>query len=302
MVSWVDGPSTSEYIIIADLPNSLRNRYNIEALDTNPKLRSRLKELDMEICSKFQAIVAEGLTLKVIDADDLSKKIFAAAKKLDSNPFVVSLDRSYFPEARHLDPTTEYGSARVVGHYSRPNLETEATEIMRESASLSLLRGGDKKGVILVDVGIYNGATLSRVIPMLEQRDVKIDGIVVGIVSPRIKSYAQFLSFDVIAVEPTNYSVWVDSRDIFLIDGKQIPSNIGIDKYERKFVPFIDDVENAVNAGIKREKLGELRSLCFEANSRLFSTLREFGVSTDTISTPISSRLVDASARRMKTF
>jgi hypothetical protein len=295
-------PSTSEYVIVADLLGSLRSRCSIEAIDTNPELCFKIKELEKEVCGKFHEFVVEGLSVKVIDSEELSKKILIAAKKIDGDPYIISLDRSYFPDAKHLDPTTEYRSGRVVAHYSKPSLETQATEIMKDLAPLSLLRGGGKNGAILVDVGIDSGTTLGVVIPILEQREIKIEGVVVGIISPRFKPYPEVFGYKAVAVEPANWSVWVDSRDIFLIDGRQIPSNAGVDRYEKKFVPFIDDVENASSSGIKREKMTELRSLCFEANSRLLGVLREFGVSTDTIGTPIASRLVDSSARRRKTF
>ena len=295
-------PSTGEYVIVADLVGTLAYRCNIREAETNPELKARIKTIEKEIIGRFKELVKSAVTIRVVDAEDLASKIFEAAKKIDPNPYIVALDRSYFPKTMHMDPTTEYGSYKIVAHYNKPNLESQADEIVRDLSRPSLLRGSRDTGIILVDVGIASGATMREVIQMLEQRKVKISEIVVGVISPELKPFMQFMGYKVTTVEPVNWSTWVDSRDIFLVDGRQIPKWSGIGGVETKFVPFTDDVEKVSGSSIRDDKKGALTALCFEARTRLLSTLKDFGIDTSRIDTPFTSRLVDAKVRRMKSF
>ncbi len=286
-------PSTkNEYLVVADVLESLRYRFNISEAETNQELRSKVKALEEEMCQRLQGMVKRGVTVRKIDSAELSARMLSEAAKIGKDQVIVCLDRSYLPKAQHLDPTTEY-FGRVVAHYNFSSLEVQADKLKEHLKTLSLRRGGEEeKKVILVDVGISSGETITSVIPLLIERDIKIAGIVSGITSVDGGKKVQELGYKVTTLEPMTWVDWVDARDLFLIDGAQEPRRVrSFDK--RKFVPFTDAVERDTDSHIDKRKIQEFRNLCTEANLRLLNMLKESGVNTTAIGSPISARVVD---------
>lgn len=283
-------PSTkSECLVVADVLETLANRFGIKEAETNQKLISKVKELEIEFSQKLQELVFDNISVRKIEASELSNKIFSEVRKIYKNSVIVCLDRSYFPNELHLHPTREYEGG-IVAHHNLPSLDQQAGQIKNELEKRFLLRGGKETGVILVDVGISGGRTLIEVIPILKKKGIKIDGIVAGIVSTsgeeRIKSES---GYKVIGLEPKTWVEWIDARDLFLIDGMQI-RGLARDGYKGKFMSLPDAVDQDRISNIRPEKKEDFRKLCVQANRRLFEILREFKIDTTVIGQPLGYR------------
>ena len=232
-------PLTNEFVVVADVLGTLRYRFGMKEAETDQNLRCAVNLMEDEFCERLQKLVEDGIRIRKLDASTLTEKLLVATRQIGNNPTVVCLDRSYLPDAQHLDPTLEYGSWRIVAHVNSPSLEAQADKLNEHLKGISLLRGGAEIGIVLVDVGISEGRTLTRVIDLLEERKIKIEGIVCGLKSSVGEENIKERGYKVTAVEPGTWKSWVDSRDLFLIDGIQELDRFRAGSY-RRYIPLMD--------------------------------------------------------------
>ena len=119
-------PLTNEFVVVADVLGTLRYRFGIKEAETDQDLRCAVNLMEDELCERLQKLVEDGIRIRRLDASNLTEKLLAAIRQIGNNPAVVCLDRSYLPDAQHLDPTLEYGSWRIVAHVNSPSLEAQA--------------------------------------------------------------------------------------------------------------------------------------------------------------------------------
>jgi len=222
-----------------------------------------------------------------MDPAELSARILSEVRKIDQNPIMVCLDRAYFPDELHIHVTTDYAK-RVVAHYDSPPLEEQADAIKVQLKTKALLRGGKELSVVLVDVGISEGITLFKIIPLLEERRIKIAGIVSGVTSINgEKNVREKFGYSITTVEPKTWATWKDERDLFLIDGTQVPKEAQRGT-TRRFVQYTEWVDSDPYSKIRTEKLQEFGELCRDMNTRLLAELRELRANTAVVGEPIS--------------
>lgn len=293
-------PSTrNEYLIIADVLDTLANRYGMKSEASNSEFVSKVRELENEFYKKLQDMVDEGIVVRRIDPHGLSEKILAEVSKMEGKPTMVCLDRSYFPDALHINVTTDYAK-RVVAHYDSPSLEVQADEIRDRLKTSGLLRGGKEPSVVLVDVGISEGVTLFKIIPFLVERGIQIDGIVSGVTSINgERNIKEKFSYEIITVEPKTWATWKDERDLFLIDGTQVPKEAQRGT-TRRFLQYTECVDSDPYSKIRTGKLYDFRELCKDMNTRLLTELRELRANTTAIGEPMNLQSLQRIARAIR--
>ena len=275
-----------EYVIVADVVETLAYKYGVRDAVSNPELKSRIKKLEAELYAKMKEMVTPNLTVKIIEAADLAERILSVCNKIDPDAVIVCLDRSYFPDKLHVNPTAEFGN-KIVAHYNFPSLTTEADKIEAELKGRAVLNGGLASSIILVDTGINEGDTLTKIIRLLEIRGVKISGIVSGLTSDRGKDKLQkAFKHEITSIEPATWRKWTDGRDLFLIDGPLPPERLRSNV--REFIPITDAIDEDSRSFIRDEMKERFKELCALGNTRLFSTLKEFGIDTKVIGEHIS--------------
>ncbi len=295
-------PSTkTDFIVVADLLGTLRNKFGIKEAETSKEFRTKVKELEEEFCMRLQPLVDPGLVVKRLDAEELSSKIIAEAKKVNENPVIVCLDRAFLPETLHMDATRNSGG-RVVARYGYPTLEEQADAIKTYLNRLKLARGKEEeRGIVLVDIGISEGVTLFRVIPLLQERGVKIEGIVSGITSEKGQSNVESkFGYRISTVQPKTWATWHDMRDMFLIDGEQIPKEAHTIAPKRRFIPYTERVDSDPYAKIQISKIKKFRELCYEMSSRLLRVSIEHGINMAVIGEPMSKESLVGIGRALK--
>ena len=292
-------PLTDEFVVVTDVLGTLRYRFGIKEAETNQNLRYAVNLMEDEFCERLQRMTESGTIIRKLDASTLTEKLLVAIRRIGDNPVVVCLDRSYLPDTQHLDPTLEYGSWRIVAHINFPSLEVQADKLNERLKEISLLRGRAETEVVLVDVGINEGRTLTRVIDLLEERQIKIGGIICGLGSSVGEKTIEARGYKVTAVEPETWKSWIDSRDLFLIDGIQEPERFRGGNY-RRYVPLMDIMDRDDGFGIRSEQKGAFRDLCMEMNSRLLNLLKNSGIDTTIIGRPLAARLENTKIRSLR--
>ena len=89
-------------------------------------------------------------------------------------------------------------------------------------------------------------------------------------------------------------------RDLFLIDGEQIPKEAQNVIPKRRFIPYTERVDSDPYAKVQISKIKEFRDLCYEMSLRLLSVSREFGINTAVIGEPMSKESLVGVGRALK--
>jgi hypothetical protein len=280
-----------DYLITMDIVETLAHKYSIKDILDNPQLMEKIEDLQTEFVEKFKTVLPDNLSLKVIPASILSKEIIKAVKDIkreQSNSLTVSLDRIYMhiPDVdfqlevtRETDPISF--DITIAPRYGFPLINEQI-----EKLKTDIMSKGEKNefGIILVDVGMAGGDTLKNILFTLENKGIKINGIVLGLCQESnymslLRSYGNKIK----VVNESSWANWDEARDLFLIDGIQIPKSYSKENVKR-FVPYTEDT--VVPLILPDEKLQTFKDVCNEANVSLLKILKEHKINTKAIGKP----------------
>ncbi|MCL5105860.1 MAG: hypothetical protein M1331_00470 [Candidatus Marsarchaeota archaeon] len=273
-----------KYIVIEDAFEYLTYGLNIKEIGAYPEIKSIIKNIEESSCQKLQEIVKKNINIIQLNSTDLSLKLIDEAKKNYPESIIICLDRSYLPEAQHINITTEYGG-RLVPYYKTDSFldQINMINVYLKNKNLS----EHSKGIVLIDVGISSGDTLIEILNKLKEERMPINGIIVGLASYSGLFRINELGYDVKVIEPMDWVDWIDSRDLLLIDGMQEPELIA-DPNLRRFVPLYEIIERDPNTHVAKNKFSQFKNICKEGNSQLLASLKEFKIEIKNINKPIS--------------
>ena len=244
------------YLITRDVVETLVNRYKI-SLDEGQK--SEIKRLETEFVRKFWQCcgLSGSAVLKELGADHISEELSKMLRRTDT-PYV-SFDRTYVPVAqaylevtRLTDPKT--GNVTIT---ERPGNDPLETQIGR-------LREYQK--VAIVDSGVFEGKTITKIVGMLEDRGISVSEVYLGVAD---YSFEMVGGRRVEVVGRFNFFEWIELKDLLGIDGRNVGAEGGI----RLFVPYWENLDWASIPESNREKVVEL---CKSYNKELIDILRKY--------------------------
>jgi hypothetical protein len=170
---------------------------------------------------------------------------------------ILSLDRVYFPFADYFIDVT-----RIT------DLQTGKITIGERPGSISLEKQiEDLQGIgdiCLADVGAFEGDTLIETIDILKRNGIFVKEIVLGYVG---NVALNKLKVDTKYLETRNFYEWIELRDFFGIDGRNLRSLDG----KRRFIPYWENLKKW--ASISDYDIEYARQLCLEFNSLLIGLL-----------------------------
>lgn len=247
------------YLITKDLVETLRNKYNFKLSED---LCSKIRILGNDFVSKFWGVseLPNSINKCELKANTLTTELMNLLRK-NGNPEYVSLDRVYAPLApkflevtRLTDPET--GTIKISERYGSKPLLNQINDL-------------ENNRIILVDVGIFDGKTLLKVIDMMEQKNLTVTEIYLAVsnwnISPELNNNRSLR-----VVKRFNFYEWIELRDLLGIDGR----NIGINNDgTRNYVPYW---ENLIDwASIPKVAEKKVVDLCKEYSKILFAVLRK---------------------------
>ena len=262
-------PGVTTYLITRDLVPTLRRKIG---LDLDQSIATTISELERTFMEEFWQHVPPNIERAEALAEEVTGGLESKARQ--SRLPIVSLDRVYMPNAdaylevtRITDPQT--GKVKVA---ERPGSEPIQKQIER-------LNG--YKRITLVDVGAFEGETLSVVCEALSQNKVEIENIVLGFTDARAPRRINH-SIDVTSLRSFNFYEWIELRDFFGIDGRLIDDGSGL----RKFMPYWENPRQW--ASIAQDRETAVIDLCKQYNRRLINLLETNGLDTRKIGEHIS--------------
>lgn len=256
------------YLLSRDLVETLERKFGF-SIDV--VLKEDVKELEQEFIDCFRRYVPENVRYNCVNAQDISNQI---ASILEYARFpVISLDRVYIPSAQEFLEVTR-----------QTNQETGQVKIAERPGALSIEEQVEKireyKEIVLADVGAFEGTTILDICDLLSQRDIKVDEIVLGISSNEANKKLN-KTRKVSALNLFNFYEWIELRDLFGIDGR----NIGIRNGKREFIPYWENL--CKWASISTENRDEVERLCKKFNSELIGKLWQEGYDLNRIGRPV---------------
>ena len=127
--------------------------------------------------------------------------------------------------------------------------------------------------VSLVDVGAFEGDTILDICRRVEEEGIKVDGVYLGF-SSEIANGKIGNRYRYRVLNSFNLYEWIELRDFFGIDGRNIENNDG----QKMFIPYW---ENLIKwASVPEENEKEVRELCISYNQKLMYLLKEDGQDT----------------------
>ena len=272
------------YVLTMDVPETLARKYGITEALVNPDLRERLETVQEVFAASYQAVMPDGVNTRLFYTGGMTEQLTAAAEKMRSaigNPIVVSLDHVYDTKADfHLEITRETnpmtGQKKLANRFGTPPINEQFKTLRR----LSRKRGANSDGVLLTDVGSFEGGTLGEVTKRLETYGIPLQGVVIGLTSSVGMSTltAKFgEKIQMLEVIPSMFE-WVEVRDLILIDGRKVPQIYTQDGV-RRYIPYIDNLRDW--ATLRTQAQQDLAArLCNTAYSEVITLLRETGANT----------------------
>ena len=256
------------YLVTKDIVETLERKIGYQL---NKELKRYVKGLENQFLTNFWQFVPTRIEKRAIDAPSVSAKLDDISRS-NGTP-VISLDRVYIPSAQEFLEVTR-----------QTNQETGQVKIAERPGALSIEEQVEKireyKEIVLADVGAFEGTTILDICDLLSQRDIKVDEIVLGISSNEANKKLN-KTRKVSALNLFNFYEWIELRDLFGIDGR----NIGIRNGKREFIPYWENL--CKWASISTENRDEVERLCKKFNSELIGKLWQEGYDLNRIGRPV---------------
>jgi len=136
------------------------------------------------------------------------------------------------------------------------------------SEQMKALRGYKK--ISLVDVGAFEGDTVLEICERIKKVGVEVSRVYLGF-SSEVGSKRISNLYETTILNMFNLYEWIELRDLFGIDGRNIKCKDG----GKMFIPYW---ENLIKwASISEEKEKEVRNLCISYNKKLLCLLEDDG-------------------------
>jgi len=256
------------YLLSRDLIETLERKFGF-SLNTN--LRKDVKGLEQRFVSEFQRYVPSNVEYTCVEAQNISDQI--ASKLVEVKSPIVSLDRVYIPRAQEFLEVTrqtnqQTGEVKIAERPGAPSLKEQIEGIKKY------------KTIALADVGAFEGVTLLDICDLLSQQGINVDEVILGISSNDANKKLNARR-KVSALNLFNFYEWIELRDLFGIDGR----NIGIKNGRREFIPYWENL--CKWASISTESREEVETLCKEFNSQLIGKLWQEGYDLSRIGRPV---------------
>ncbi|MFQ5621395.1 MAG: hypothetical protein ACE5FT_06140 [Candidatus Nanoarchaeia archaeon] len=207
----------------------------------------KIRLLEYEFLAEFWPYIPQDAEPCVLNCTDISMEL----KKTVGEGTVVSLDRMYYPWADGFVDVTRGSN----GLQPRPDMASINEQV-------SSLPGR----FTLVDVGVFQGETLTDICERMEASGKQVDRIIVGIANRDVRLVQPYT-----ALNTYTLCDWMELRDLIGIDGKMV------DVQERRFKPYWDNLVKGATIPVANESV--VRGLCKVYNSKLLSILDIYDLS-----------------------
>lgn len=244
------------YLVTKDLVETLERKIGYKLKEDS---KTKIKILEDEFITEFWPFIPNNLSKLAISALEVSERLNSITK--ESKYPIISLDKVYITSAdeylevtRITDPIT--GKIKIAGRSGNKSLEEQ----------INKLRNYNK--MVLADVGAFEGDTLLDITKRLEMMGVNIEKIYLGFSDNR--AYKKINSSKKLyCLYRFDFYEWIELRDLFGIDGRNVESCDGI----KRFIPYW---ENLVGwASISKENELNVAILCKYYNNKLLEILQE---------------------------
>lgn len=257
------------YLITRDIAETLERKFGYALCGD---ARSGIARIEDGFLSDFWPQIPDNMNRAEIEASDASLRMDSLLS-LSELP-VISLDRVYATKAdgylevtRITDPIT--GKMSLSERPGKMPLENQMELI------------GSYGRVVAADAGAFEGSTILEVCEMIEDRGASVEGIYLGISSPKVNSILNKNRRVVSLYTFEDLAEWIEMRDFLGIDGR----NVGYCDGKRIYIPYWENLSEW--ASIPGESLDVVKEVCMDYNANLMGLLEGMGYSTESIGRPI---------------
>ncbi|MDE1870153.1 MAG: hypothetical protein KGH71_04180 [Candidatus Micrarchaeota archaeon] len=278
------------YIITKDVNDTLLNKLGVNEVMTVPKLRDQIDRLQDSLIKEFKGVLSPDTNIKVFDTATISSSIQKKLVELVRNdiyPISISLDRVYRRYASlHLEVTRAINPINgdklpLTNRHNSAPLQDQVKDLAVMINFLKHKYPSKKIEVAMLDVGSFEGNTVTMIEELLRSADIFVNHIVLGLSTPQgygnlLKIYGDRVSVRI----PTEFYEWMELRDLFLIDGKQVPDSYRVNG-ARVFVPYTEMLVK--DASVPEQNEREAIEICLRYNKEILEILKSNGVNRDRI-------------------
>ncbi len=276
------------YVLTMDIPETLARKYGVWQALENRWLNEALDNLQERFIVRFQREILDCAPLIVRVTNVMAVQISDAVDKMKAkvgNQLVVGLDKIYDPRAdfyleitRETNPlkpnesvvTNRFGALPIDAQFSALRRAVILRSAENEKAGI------EDGGVIITDVGGFEGSTLKMLNLELSKRGIPISGVILGIMPEgNVDKVKELFGDRVQILNPTRMYEWVELRDFFLIDGRKAPDIYSEDGI-RRYIPYTENLRGW--ASIRNERVDACVAMCKENYSATTELLRQIGV------------------------
>ncbi len=283
---------TPTYIVTKDLASTLVHRCGIGEVESNEGLRNRIAALEVSFIEKFATLVPKGKEMIILPIEEIADavKLRIMSIPTGNKGMVVTLDPLFLKDAdailsitRQMNPDTRIN--KMGSRYGTPDVDEQIREIEMKLAA----RDRKAEGITLVDIGSFSGTTLKELVRMLKTRGIHVRAIILGLSSEKVKDTLRKASegIGVYVTHQRDFFEWLELRDLFLIDGRNVPREYNNGE-NRGFIPYTENL--AEWASIPDNNIQDCIRLCRRYNAELLTVLKETGSDTSRIGVHIPLR------------
>ncbi len=248
------------YLISKDIVETLERKLDFTL---NQKIKTEIKILENEFLNKFWPYIPQEINQVSVNCQDTSTSLEQQTKL--SNLPVISLDRVYITNAEaYLEVTRQTnantGKITLAPRPNTPPLEEQISQIAKQYNK-----------IVLTDVGAFGGDTIIEIINKLSAAKISIAEVYLGFstneATTKIKQKVPKTS----AIQTYNFYEWIELRDLFGIDGRQVQSN-KTNATQKQYIPYWENLENW--ASIPTQNVQTVTTLCqnyYQETIRLLS-------------------------------
>ncbi len=280
------------YLVTRDLVETLEGKIGYDLASS--ELRAEIRALELGFLNEFWEYIPDTVNKVALGASELSAEMNRFLK--ESKYPIVSLDRVYISDANaFLDVAriTDSITGKILRIAERPGTKdlVEQIEDIREFEQIAL-----------VDVGAFDGTTLSNLCKSLYLKGIQVQSIALGVTNSgaleKIRTLVigpgdrddsdagmaegEYVPIEVSQAYTFDLLEWIELRDFFGIDGRAIGlSGDG----QRQFIPYWENLGWASIAGNDQSAVEEL---CKRYNAKLCRLLDNAGYDLKDIGEAVS--------------
>ncbi len=261
--------SVGTYLISKDIAETLERKLDF-SLDQ--KIKTEIKILEDEFLTKFWPYIPQDINQVSVNCQDISTTLEYLTKR--NNLPVISLDRVYITNAnaylevtRQTNPKT--GIITLAPRPNTPPLECQISKIASQYEK-----------IILADVGAFGGDTILEIVSKLSQEKIVIKEIYLGFSTQEATNKIKQIT-PCTPIQTYNFYEWIELRDLFGIDGRQVESKTK----EKTYIPYWENLGNW--ASIPQKNIEPVSQLCKQYYHLLVQKLINNGFNASTIGTQV---------------